>query len=43
MDLSKLTGKRKSNSDDAQSAGFVKKSFVRVKNWVLPPTSDRRK
>jgi len=41
MDLSKFTNKSKGTP--AQSHGFLKKNYYKLKYWVLPPTSDRRK
>ena len=41
MDLSKFTNK--SRTAPTESAGFLKKNYYRVKYWILPPTSDRRK
>jgi|JI10StandDraft_1071094.scaffolds.fasta_scaffold130703_1 hypothetical protein len=43
MDLSKFTSKTKTASGTVQSQGFVKKNYNKVKNWILPPTSDQRK
>jgi hypothetical protein len=42
MDLSKFANKTQAASS-ANSQGFVKKNFNKVKNWILPPTSDKRK
>ena len=42
MDLSKFANKSQS-ANTAHSQGFVKKNYNKVKNWILPPTSDKRK
>jgi len=41
MDLSKFTNKSKSTP--TQSQGFLNKNYNKLKYWVLPPTSDKRK
>lgn len=42
MDLSKFANKAQA-VNSVQSQGFVKKNFNKVKNWILPPTSDKRR
>lgn len=43
MDLSKFTNKTKPGATSSTQSNFIKKNFLKVKNWVLPPTSDKRK
>lgn len=43
MDLSKFTNKTKSNTAPSQQQGFLRKNYNKAKNWILPPTSDKRK
>lgn len=43
MDLSKFTNKNRGSNATQQESNFVKKNFYRLKYWLLPPTTDRRK
>ena len=42
MDLSKFANKTQT-VNSVHSQGFLKKNINKVKNWILPPTSDKRK
>ena len=42
MDLSKFTNKNKPAAS-AQYENVIKKTYTKAKNWILPPTTDKRK
>lgn len=43
MDLSKFTNKNKGGQAPSKTDNPIKKSFHKLKYWLLPPTSDKRK
>lgn len=43
MDLSKFTNKSRGSGSSAEEKNFLKKNYYRLKYWLLPPTTDRRK
>lgn len=43
MDLSKFTNKNKGATGSSKSDNAISRSFNKVKYWLLPPTSDKRK
>ncbi len=43
MDLSKFTTKNKGGASASNSDNAIKRSFNKVRYWLLPPTSDKRK
>lgn len=43
MDITKFTNKNKAGPNASSSDSAIKRSFNKVRYWLLPPTSDKRK